>query len=315
MLKSSNHFEILFFGSLVLLGAIFSFIISFPKEGSSDTISSSVKVVIVTTTTTTVSGGGGGGGGGGYNPPPSQTKVIFEGRAYPLSKVSILKDGQLTVSTIAGPDAKFYVALEGLSSGNYLFAVYSEDSQGGRSALFTFPVFVTIGATTQIGGIFLSPTIDVNKTEVKKGEIIKIFGQTVPDSDVTVIVNSDSELYGKTKSDQAGAYLYNLDTLNIEIGDHSAKSRSSLDGDISSLSQTVGFKVGLKDILKQTFKCPPKADLNSDCHVNLIDFSIAAYWYKKPLSVSFKQIEKNTLNGDGKIDLVDFSIMAYYWTG
>jgi hypothetical protein len=49
--------------------------------------------------------------------------------------------------------------------------------------------------------------------------------------------------------------------------------------------------------------------------VDLVDFSIAAYWYKQPLSDAFKKIEKAELNGDGKVDLVDFSIMAYYWTG
>jgi hypothetical protein len=47
----------------------------------------------------------------------------------------------------------------------------------------------------------------------------------------------------------------------------------------------------------------------------LVDFSIAAYWYKRPISDTFKVIEKQWLNGDGKISLVDFSIIAYYWTG
>ena len=48
---------------------------------------------------------------------------------------------------------------------------------------------------------------------------------------------------------------------------------------------------------------------------NLVDFSIAGFWYKKPLSVIFVNTEKEKLNGDGKIDLVDFSIMAFNWTG
>lgn len=51
-------------------------------------------------------------------------------------------------------------------------------------------------------------------------------------------------------------------------------------------------------------------DINSDGKVNLIDFSIAAYWYGKPsppANVDF--------NADGKVNLIDFSIMAFYWTG
>ncbi|MFA6385357.1 MAG: dockerin type I domain-containing protein, partial [Candidatus Paceibacterota bacterium] len=53
-----------------------------------------------------------------------------------------------------------------------------------------------------------------------------------------------------------------------------------------------------------------RGDLNCDNHVNLIDFSIMAYWYKK-----INPPEKVDLNNDGKITLVDFSIMAFNWTG
>jgi len=74
--------------------------------------------------------------------------------------------------------------------------------------------------------------------------------------------------------------------------------------------------VGTRTVLAgEGGSCLPKADLNDDCRVNLVDFSIAAYWYKRPLSDSFKVLEKEKLSADGKVDLVDFSIMAYYWTG
>ncbi len=49
--------------------------------------------------------------------------------------------------------------------------------------------------------------------------------------------------------------------------------------------------------------------------MNLVDFSIAAYWYGRPLDASFFDVEKLKLNGDGAVDLRDFSIMAYFWTG
>ncbi|MCX6712435.1 MAG: hypothetical protein NT041_01955, partial [Candidatus Vogelbacteria bacterium] len=62
-------------------------------------------------------------------------------------------------------------------------------------------------------------------------------------------------------------------------------------------------------------KCPAKGDLNGDCKVNLVDFSVAAYWYKRTLTGAMVQTEKDKLNGDGQINLVDFSIIAYYWSG
>lgn len=61
--------------------------------------------------------------------------------------------------------------------------------------------------------------------------------------------------------------------------------------------------------------CTRKGDLNNDCKVNLVDFSIAAYWYRRQLIGAIIATEKQKLSGDSKIDLTDFSLIAYYWTG
>ena len=72
---------------------------------------------------------------------------------------------------------------------------------------------------------------------------------------------------------------------------------------------------GIKEGEAEDVACGGRADLNCDKRVNLVDFSIAAYWYKRTISAEFAVKEKERLNGDGKVDLVDFSIMAFYWTG
>jgi len=265
--------------------------------------------------TSNCTSGGGGGGGGGYVPPPITTllgigQVNFTGKAYPNSTVTLLKDAQIVATTIAGSDANFQISLSNITAGSYIFSVYSEDNKGNRSSLLTFPLSVTSGVVTNVTGIFIAPTIDVDKSEVKRGEVIKIFGQAIPDSDITVIINSEEEIYRKTKADKIGAYLYNLDTVEVEMGDHLAKSRATLEEEISPLSKSVSFKVGTKTVLKELIAKIVKADMNGDKKVNLIDFSILAYWYKRP-----SPPQNVDLNKDGKVDLVDFSIMAYYWTG
>lgn len=256
--------------------------------------------------------GGGGGGGGGGSAAPSVTTVYFYGRAYPKSAVTLLKDAQIAATTIAGPDAKFTLSISGLAGGNYIFSLYGEDKLGRRSSLFTFPVSVTAGATTSVSGIFIAPTLDVNYSEVKRGDNLAIFGQSAPQSEITIAVNSDEEYFFKAKSDQDGAYLYNFDTSPLEMGQHYTKSKSAVSGEISSFSGSIGFKVGTKSVAKEEIKPAPavKSDLNNDKRVNLVDFSIAAYWYKRPNPPASAD-----LNNDKKVDLVDFSIMAYYWTG
>lgn len=249
-------------------------------------------------------GGGGGGGIGTYF-----SNLIVSGYAQPLSEVVLMTDGEIRATTRAGSDSKFSFKLTNLSPGNYLITLYSEDKKGNRSSLYTFPVYLRAGETITSGNILLSPTIDVDKREVKKGDFISIFGFAQKNADVLINVSSEEELFLKTTANDEGFYLYQLDTSPLDFGDHQTKSKSILANQmVSNYSRVVTFKIGENTVIKIT-KCPP-VDLNNDCRVNLIDFSILAYWYKKP-----KPLSKYDLNKDGKVDLIDFSILAYWWTG
>lgn len=298
------------------------------KDAYSNPISTSTEVLakpVATVVTPPGGGGGGSGGGGGGGTTPTETgtnKVIFRGRAYPLSSVTLLRDGVVVATTKSGPDANFEISLTGLSTGSYNFSVYAVDSSGNQSLAQTFPVTLTTGAGATISGIFIAPSILVDKEEVKKGDNIAIFGQSVPASEVVIAINSEKEIFAKASTDKDGAYLYNLDTVELEMGSHTAKSKASKSGAISPFGPSIGFRVGTQNIAAVNTKikpkpktCPAKGDLNGDCKVNLVDFSIAAYWYKRQLTGAVIQNEKDKLNGDNKITLTDFSIIAYYWSG
>lgn len=256
------------------------------------------------------------GGGGPPIPPICVTEVNFSGRAYPRSTVTLLKDAQLMGTTVAGPTAFFDITASDLSSGTYIFSLYSEDNKGRRSSLVTFPISVILCTKLKINGIFIAPTIDVDKSEVKLGTNIAIFGQSVPKAEILIQVSSEHEFFFKILADSAGAYLYNLDTSVLELGEHFTKSKASIENEVSSFSKAVSFIVGKKTVEKAPPPvCPSTADLNKDCRVNLIDFSIAAFWWKRALSQAFIVLERERLSGDGKLTLVDFSIMAFHWTG
>jgi hypothetical protein len=254
--------------------------------------------------------GGGGGGGGGYVPPVSITQVIFQGKAYPNSDVTLLKDAQIVASTVADQEANFKITLTGLTAGNYMFSMYSEDNQGYRSSLLTFALSITPNVTTEVSNIFIAPTIDVDKSQVKKGDNISIFGQSTPKSDISIVIHSDQEYYSKIQADKNGIYLYNFDSTPLDMGDHYTKSKAALDGNLTSYSKAITFAVGNTNIYKTASSKCPSVDLNNDCRVNLVDFSILAYWNNRPNPPS-----KYDFNHDGKVDLIDFSILAHYWTG
>lgn len=268
-------------------------------------------------------GNGGGGNGGGsssgggsmiVSPLVLTSTVTLSGSAYPGSTVTILKDAVVAATVHVGEDAKFSVSVGGLSGGTYLFSVYARNNKGARSSITTIPASVIAGVDVNESGIFLAPTIDVDKSEVKKGDPIRVFGQTLPGSKVTISVHSAHPLFFQTPSDnKTGVYSYSFLTAPLEMGQHTASVRSSVNGEVSRTSSSVSYTVGTRNIAKTTSTASNTfllGDVNHDRKVNLVDFSIESFWYHKA-----KPPDVYDLNGDGFVDIIDFSIMASNWTG
>ncbi len=253
----------------------------------------------------TPSGDGGGGGGGGGAPLPSRsTKVILQGRAYPDASVTVLKDGKVIITEKADSQANFNVEITNITSGVWTFSLWAKDKQERRSITFSFTTNISSGMTTTISDIFLPPTIELSKVKLQKGETMDIYGQTAPESEITISVES-LEIIKKVDATEKGDWSHSFTTTILEEGLHTARAKAgSPEGLSSSYSKVLGFYIGegLPEVI-----CP-NADSNGDGKVNLIDFSILLYWWGKDDPYSDQ-------NKDGKVNLVDFSIMMYYWTG
>lgn len=260
------------------------------------------------------SGGGGGGGGGagsGGGPATANSSVIFSGLAYPSSEVVLLKDVQVVTTTVSNADGRFSVRVDGLAVGSYTFVLYSVGEQGRRSTLSSVSLSVASNTIYQKEDIFLSPTIAVDKLQVKQGEPVTIFGRTFPHGEVLITLRSEEgsvqQFY--TEADSVGWYEVVVDSGALGYGTYIAQAMALFEGLESRVGRSLLFDVG--DTTKwNAVALPLQGDMNKDGRVNLVDFSILAYWYKRPNPVSTVD-----LNGDGKVDLVDFSILAFHWTG
>jgi len=254
--------------------------------------------------TSNCTGGGGGGGGGGA--PALETKVVIKGKAYPGSKVNILKDGKLDDIVKADTKADFKHESSGITPGIYTFGVWGEDKDNKRSITFTLTFQVNPNMITTVSGIFLPPTISTDKILVKKGETINILGQTAPKVEVDVHVLS-SEIISTTMSDEIGAWLLPFNTESLEDGAHTTKARSKFNNqEQSGFGSLITFYVGEMTALSGDIR--KQSDFNMDERINLTDFSIFLCWWKK----SNQQFD---LNKNGIVDLPDLSILLSYWTG
>ncbi len=240
--------------------------------------------------------------------------AIFKGFAYPGSVVSVLKNGIIISSTPANVDGSFEIGLPNLSQGTYSFGLVAEDSDRLKSKLVTVTIFVSSGIATTVNGIFLPPTITSDKIEVKKGEIIIFSGRSIPNAEVRLSLAGIAEVIKKTVASSSGVWSYTLNSQELSFGEYEAKALSLAENTLSPYSNSITFTVGtvsrIRSKASSLFGFRAKCDLNNDSRVNLLDFSIMAFWYKR---LGFPP--KVDLNTDNSINLTDLSILAYCWTG
>ena len=257
-------------------------------------------------------GGGGGGWGGGVSLSTANIdSAIFRGMAYPGSIVSLLQNGTLVTEIPSSPDGSFEIRLQNLSNGTYTFGIRADDAQGLRSSTQVITVYVTQGISTLIDGIFLAPTVTTDKIEAVYGDPIRIFGSTAPSAKVSLVVSAAVDIVKSVVADANGTWTYTMSTSILGYGAHTAKARAITSNDTSVFSDPIAFVVGRTTTNRAiSLRGNRKCDINGDGRVNLLDFSIMAFWYKRtgfPSTVD--------LNGDNRIDLSDVSILAYCWTG
>ena len=240
--------------------------------------------------------------------------AIFKGMAYPGSTVSLLKNGTIIAKIPAQADGTFDIRLRDLAPGTYSFGLRAEDANGLQSKILTFTIYVSSLIATTVDGIFIPPTLTSDKIEVMKGSAVTFTGKSAPDAEVRLSFAAKTELLRKTRSDSTGAWFFELDSSLLDSGDYEAKARSLTSQNLSPYSDAIFFRIGDTNRARPKFSLlsgfRKKCDLNNDNRVNLLDFSIMAFWYKR---ISFPP--KVDLNTDKQVNLTDLSILAFCWTG
>ncbi len=240
--------------------------------------------------------------------------AVFRGLAYPDSAVSIFKNGLILHESKTNSLGAFEIPVKNIMPGTYTFSLIAKDMFGNKSSTLTYTIIIESGITTEVSGIIMSPTITTDKSEVKLGDMLTFSGMSVPRSEVSLHIFARTGIVKTAITNASGTWSYRLSSSLLDMGDYNAKAKlvSSNNGQ-DLFSDPVLFTVGDKNTLRKKGDANlinARCDLNNDLRVNLLDFSIMAFWYKRmgfPLKVD--------LNSDGRINLTDLSILAYCWTG
>jgi len=266
---------------------------------STDSVNISAIVQAVST-----GGGGGGGSGGGSQQDITKTVVTtisFSGVAYPYATVSVQQIGGASATLVAGPDGVFTGSINGIPSESSLLVISATDTFGLQSPLIIKTVAIKEGYVTQIDGLAFAPTLQASKLDFLPTESLNFYGTGKGQSTVLLYIDTEaSPLVSETLND--GTYHISTPSLYFSPGVYTIYSvmKDSLSRSriitVSSIDKTVpepGSVAG---------------DCNADTKINIADFSILSYWFKRPNPPSCADID-----GSGTVSIHDFSVLAFYW--
>lgn len=302
------------------------FFIVLPEDVFGNTIATSTQVNVTPVAALVPSAPPSTGGGGplfteGIQGPQQfqGAEVVFRGEAQPRGHVQLLQDSFIVARTEVSTSGQFELFVRGLSDGIHTFNLTGEDINGRRTSAVSVTVDATAERTVAIQDILLPPTLSTDIQEVRQGDSLVFSGYGVLNAEIIVFLNSDEQnvetIVQTTRTDSLGAYTVFFDTNVLPLGSYTARAIAVKNGIVSLSSLPVSVSVGVQTVLKESADCPAFGDMNQDCRVNLVDFSIVAFYYERPLDNAGKNKEITYLNGDGIVNLTDFSLLAYYWTG
>lgn len=233
--------------------------------------------------------------------------IIFSGYAYPNAVVHVWKNGVPKATTTADIKGNFSITSTELYNPNILYTLYAIDKANRKSNLLNYPVVAKSGLITVISGIRFPPTITLDKTEVKIGDYLTVSGYSLPNASIDVVLERKPFNTYYTTSNNDGTYKISIPLIDLKKGKYNIHVNYHNDKKVSKVMQ---FTVGDVNILSEDLINNIPGDCNADQVINIVDFSVAAFWYGKP-----NPPRCIDTNNDNTVNLVDFSVLAFYWTG
>ena len=252
-------------------------------------------------TTENTSGSTSGGSTSSSADDPSSVRVDFVGLGHLGGNVFLLRDGVIAGEVPTEDDGTFGLSLFGVTPGTYVFTLYGVDANNVRSGLLSFTTEIVPSGSVLISDMFLPPTLLL--TPDGSGYIAK--GNVFPASSVMIDISYSGQNSNQvTATADAGGHFTQRLGLDLVQNGSVVAARGAISGLISPFGNSVRITSNLFKQGRIT------GDINGDDRVNIVDFSIALFWYERDNPP--RQLD---VNEDGQVDLADISIMAFFWTG
>ncbi len=242
--------------------------------------------------------------------PANNGQIIVSGQAGPNMLIAFTENNVNIGTCLSDGAGAFSQLMSGFSPNEHLILVYGTDFRDRYTPSVEIRMFIQPYIVTQVSGIIIPPTIELDKTEITRGEPLTASGISISDWGLTTYTEPPLQSYEDTVASN-GSYSYTLTNTNdFELGDHVLYTLVHDNiGNKSLFSFSLNFKVVDPSV------DPPdgdpacdisQGDLSCDSRTNLTDFSILLYYWASTSPLA-------DINNDGLVNLIDFSIMMFFW--
>ena len=235
-----------------------------------------------------------------YETKVSPTTVTFSGKAFPGAKIIVIEknpmeERPISQKPVSSEEGEFRISYIGILQTDHSYGLIIEDASGRRTQTKFYNIDTVSNSLTE-KDIFSSPTIDLYRSSVTKGDFIKVIGSASAGN--KILVQLDNNITYETSASSSGQYQMLINTARLPFGTHTLRAKQR---------EKVGFKESDWSTIKSfsiVATVVPEADFNSDGIIDIKDWSVfLSRW--KGNSEARKILD---LNHDGKVDLSDLGI-------
>lgn len=186
------------------------------------------------------------GSSSGYLTPTGGV-LLFRGYAYPQAVITLAKNGQKIVETIADNNAFFEISLTKLYLGNTVFILNAQEiSLGDFSISYKFNINIEKNSNLIIDNITFPATLNIINNENKDSELL-FFGRSVPNSKILILIEPNN-IQLTSQANELGNWSIIYNTKYLFPGTYNVKVKTSLNNLLSEFSAIEKFT--LKDKIK-----------------------------------------------------------------
>lgn len=174
---------------------------------------------------------------------PDLSVIIFTGQVFPNASINIIdintkNNNQNTQEVKVDDLGVFKTSFVGVPEALHSFAVIVKDKNGklALAKLFTIDVNNNLKKTINIE---VPPTIEVNQTDIRRGDAITISGYAAPNHIVRIEI--DDKLQPEIMSNKDGFYTTKISTANLDFGKHEAHANQLTALSPSGVALTTDF--------------------------------------------------------------------------